>query len=257
MSESRGIILLVDDDPAILLSVGDKLQYEGYQVVQVASAESALKELRTLKPDLIVLDISMPGIGGMAFLKQISEVAGKMRFPVLVFTARAELDQFFARTGVDGFLSKTTDPETLMKEIDHIIARHKTPDTPERGIDDTGRHLSVMVAEDDPFKCERIVAFFTRHGFIARGISNSYTVIESAITNSPDVLLLKCIMPHVNGPAIATMLGSMPTTRNIPIVLYNGSEIHDPGTTFTHVQAFVPSDNEESLLKAVESVLAR
>jgi CheY-like chemotaxis protein len=256
MSDSRGTILLVDDDPAILLAVGDKLQFEGYRLVKVASAESAIQELRTLTPDLIILDISMPGIGGMAFLKQISSGDGTTKFPVLVFTARAELDQFFAHTGVDGFLPKTTDPDTLMKEIDHIISKRQAPATQGRATYTAGRRMRVMVAEDDPHKCQRLVNFFTRYGYVAHGVSNSYAVIETAILHNPDVLLVKYIMPHVNGPAIATMLGAMPSTRTIPVVLYDDSMVHDPASKFTNVRTFVPSNDEEPLLKAVEAILA-
>jgi CheY-like chemotaxis protein len=257
MNKVRRTILLVDDDPAILLSVGDKLQFEGYTVVKAASAESAIAELKTLRPDLIILDISMPGIGGMAFLNQISEVAGRLRFPVLVFTARAELDQFFSQTSVDGFLPKTTEPDTLMKEVEHIITKREAPATEGRAMHGAGRRMRVMVADDDPLKCERLVNFFTRYGYAAHGVSNSYSVIETAITQSPDVLLLKYIMPHINGPAIATMLRSMPGTRDIPVVLYDDSQLHDATVKTTNVRAFVPSENETSLLKAVESILCR
>ena len=251
MPDIKGTILLVDDDPAILLSVGDQLQFEGYEVVKAESAEQALERLKKLKPDLIILDISMPGIGGMAFLKQISQVAGTMKYPVLVFTARAELDQFFAHTGVNGFLSKTTDPETLLKEIDHIMARRDTPESHAPATPDSGRRTRVMIAEDDTRMCEHLVNYFTRYGYEAKGVSNGYAVIEAAVTYSPDVILLKFIMPHINGPAIAAMLGSMPSTQRIPVVLYDGSGLHEGETRYTNVRTFVRSTDEESLLKAV------
>ncbi len=256
MSDSKGMILLVDDDPAILLSVGDQLQFEGYEVVKAESAEQALERLKKLKPDLIILDISMPGIGGMAFLKQISQVAGTMKYPVLVFTARAELDQFFAHTGVNGFLSKTTDPETLLKEIDHIMAKRNTPGSAlAAGAAASGRRMRVMIAEDDARECEHLVNYFTRYGYEANGVSNSYAVIETAVTHSPDVILLKYIMPHVNGPAIAAMLGSMPSTQKIRVVLYDGSGVHDGAATYTNVRSFVGSADDDALLKAVENTL--
>jgi len=257
MAGSKGTILLVDDDPAILLSVGDQLQFEGYEVEKAESAEQALDRLKHLQPDLIILDISMPGIGGMAFLKQISQVAGTMKYPVLVFTARAELDQFFAHTGVNGFLSKTTDPETLLKEIDHIMAKRTVPDgiPTAAGATDAGRRMRVMVAEDDTKACEHLVNYFTRYGYEARGVSNGYAVIETAVTHGPDVILLKYIMPHINGPAIATMLGSMPSTQRIPVVLYDGSGLHDSEAKYTNVRAFIQSTEDEILRKAVETVL--
>lgn len=253
MGAAKGTILLVDDDPAILLSVGDQLQFEGYEVVKAQSAEQALERLKKVAPDLIILDISMPGIGGMAFLKQISQVAGEMRFPVLVFTARAELDQFFAHTGVNGFLSKTTDPETLIREVNHIVAKRSEAAPLPAG---TTRRPRIMIAEDDPERGERFSHYFIRHGYEVQNVTNSYTVIEKAILYNPDVLLLKYIMPHVNGPAIAAMLGSMPSTQKIPVILYDESGVHDTGSKYTNVRTFIPSGDASALLKAVEEARA-
>lgn len=253
MPTNRGTILLVDDDPAILLSVGDQLQFEGYTVVKAESAEQALERLDKAKPDLIILDISMPGIGGMAFLKQISKVAGDMSYPVLVFTARAELDQFFAHTGVNGFLSKTTDPETLLREVDHIIRKHSEPAALPAG---ATRRPRLMIADDDPQLLERLSNVFLRHGYEVVPIANSYTVIESAVTQAPDVLLLKYIMPHINGPAIAAMLGSMPSTQGIPVVMYDDSGVHSASSRYTNVRTFVASGDEAAIFKAVEEARA-
>ena len=58
-------ILLIDDDASLLATLGDFLESEGYGVHKAESGEQALAMLRVLKPDLIVLDMSMPGMGGM------------------------------------------------------------------------------------------------------------------------------------------------------------------------------------------------
>ncbi len=253
---TRGTILLVDDDPAILLTIGDQLQFEGYRVIKAESAEQALQCIEAGRPDLIILDISMPGIGGMAFLKQIAQVAGALKFPVLVFTARAELSEFFRNTGVDGFLSKTTDIETLLREIDHIISKQSAPPPePETNPSGPRRRTRVLVVENDDHLRGRLVSVLSRNGYEAVGVGISYAAIETAVRQTLDLILLNYIMPHLNGPALAAMLGTMPTTRKIPIVIYDGQGLQDPQVKLPNVRTFVHKRDEDTLLQAVNAIL--
>jgi CheY-like chemotaxis protein len=252
----RGTILLVDDDPAILLTLGDQLQFEGYRVIKAESAEQALKRIEAGRPDLIILDISMPGIGGMAFLKQIDQVAGTLKFPVLVFTARAELSKFFRDTGVDGFLPKTTDIETLLREIDRIISKQRAPHPePETTPSGSHRRMRVLVVENDAYLCERLVSILSRNGYEVAGAGISYAAIETAVRQTPDLILLNYIMPHLNGPSLAVMLGTMPTTQKIPVVIYDETGLHDPQVKLPNVRTVVHKRDEETLLHAVNAIL--
>jgi CheY-like chemotaxis protein len=248
MSYSKGIILLVDDDPAILLSVGDQLQFSGYEVVKASTAEQALDKMKTQTPDLIILDISMPGIGGMGFLKAISETAGTIKYPVLVFTARGELDDFFTHLGVEGFLPKIVDPEKLLKEVDRIISKHFI--APPETANGVTKHR-VLLAEDDKDVRDDLLRFLEHHGHQAWGVGSGLAILEAVFMHHPTVVMLKFILPHMNGPTIAQMLAGMPSTQNIPVILYDDSGIHPPSATFPHVHAFVPAADGKSLLKAL------
>ena len=101
MDNTKKTILLIDDDTSLLVTLSDFLRFEGYDVTTADSGEQGLKRLKTLEPDLIILDMSMPGMGGIGFLKEIS-VVGKPKHPVLVLTARANMAEFFADIDVDG-----------------------------------------------------------------------------------------------------------------------------------------------------------
>jgi len=107
-------ILLIDDDTSLLVTLRDFLLFEGYEVATADSGEQGLKRLETFLPDLIVLDMSMPGMGGIGFLQRITRSDGAPRYPVLVLTARASMAEFFANVSVDGFIAKPCDPEDLL-----------------------------------------------------------------------------------------------------------------------------------------------
>lgn len=121
---AKGTILLVDDDPAIRLAVADRLEYEGYTVVEAATAEQALRVVDDLRPDLTILDMNMPGMGGLGFLRETSRGTGKVRHPVLVFSARPDLNTVLADLGVGGILSKLASPKALLVEVERIIGMH-------------------------------------------------------------------------------------------------------------------------------------
>jgi DNA-binding response OmpR family regulator len=109
-NSNKKTILLIDDDPSILLSVGDRLVFEGYEVLKAENAEAGVAVLRRTTPDLIILDIMMQGMGGLGFLKEFTSPAGKTPIPVLIFTARANMNDFFQTLQVAGVIAKSSVP---------------------------------------------------------------------------------------------------------------------------------------------------
>ena len=117
-------ILLVDDDSSLLATMGQFLKFEGYDVTTAESGETALEHLKVIRPDIIVLDMSMPGMGGMGFLKSIMGDDSKPQYPVLVLTARSQMAEMFGSIEVDGFMTKPADPDGLLQEVARILFQH-------------------------------------------------------------------------------------------------------------------------------------
>jgi len=115
-------ILLVDDDATVVQTVGDRLRFEGFDVVQAFSAEEGLRACSRQVMDLIILDIGMPGMTGLTFLDQIGR-REKRKPPILVFTARAHIvDDIQKTNGVDAVLVKTVDPGELLASVRRLLA---------------------------------------------------------------------------------------------------------------------------------------
>jgi DNA-binding response OmpR family regulator len=114
-------ILLVDDDVHLLTTLGDYLTHKGYLVETAQSAEEAIQQLHGSNPDLIILDMSMPGMGGIGFLRHQAVAADSGGFPVLVLTARTAMQAFFDEVDVAGFLTKPCPGERLLDSIRGIL----------------------------------------------------------------------------------------------------------------------------------------
>lgn len=247
-------ILLVDDEPNLLLTVGDQLMLEGYMVTTARSGDEALQALRLQTPDLIILDISMPGMTGLALLKKLSGPDGKPRYPILIFTARSNMETFFQTTAVEGFLTKTCDPAQLVAEVRRILLKTQKGSTPEPQ-QGTKQRRTVLIMEDDPTLNMRLKTSFTIAGYETQTITDSHSLADTLTVHQPSVILLKFMLSGTTGGAIAASLSDYTTARGIPIILYDASGITKTGDKFINVTKFVPSNLPADLLKATASVL--
>ena len=246
-------ILIVDDEPNLLLVVGDQLRMDGYTVLTATNGDDALQVLRQQTPNLIILDISMPGMTGLALLKKLSDPDGKPHYPILVFTARANMESFFKTTGVAGFLSKDSAPAQLSAEIKRILAKYypSGADTPAV----TGKsHKVALILEDDPKLTQRLKVSFTIAGYDTHVLSDSHQLVDTIQTHPPTVILLKFVLSGSRGTVIADQLAGYTRARGIPVILYDSSGINAAAATFPNVDKFVASDSPADLLKAVAGI---
>ncbi len=120
-------ILLVDDDALLRRSLAFNLEKAGYQVSVAASAEDGLALSRRERPDLVLLDIGLPGIDGLEALRRFREHVGT---PVILLTARRrELDQVLGlELGADDYVAKPFDLDVLLARIKAVLRRSERPD---------------------------------------------------------------------------------------------------------------------------------
>jgi CheY-like chemotaxis protein len=227
--EAKRKILLIDDDASLQRTVGDFLKFEGYDVVKAESGEKGLEALETMTPDLIILDMSMPGMGGIGFLKAILDSDGKPTHPVLVLTARANMAEFFANVDVDGFIAKPCDPQDLLMEVGRIIFLRSGDEFDGKGTVQKSR--KVLIGEGDFKMGKRLVDWFAARGCVAELITKGPDVLEQAIVTHPDFVVMNTIMDGMNGKAVADLLSSMPGTKGVPVVLYDESGMSLPSTS--------------------------
>ena len=213
-------VLFVDDDRHLTRSMRDFLKHEGFLITTAASGEAALKSLETTKPDIIILDISMPGMGGIGFLKRISNDDGTLQYPVLVLTARAAMNEFFNMLAVDGFLPKPCSENDILRMIRHILdKRHKTV---------SKQTQTILLGEDDSRIAEEMNRSFATAGYHMQRVKSGPEMLEQAVTVWPDVIVLKELFSGMNGSAVSRLLKSIPKTENIPIIIHDETRSSGP-----------------------------
>ena len=118
-------ILVVDDNPVNLKLATQVLELEGYTVEQAVDAEHAEDLLRRSVPDLILMDIALPGMDGLTLTRRLKADARLKHIPVVALTAFAmkgdDLKAYVA--GCDGYITKPIDTRELPRQVAEILAR--------------------------------------------------------------------------------------------------------------------------------------
>jgi CheY-like chemotaxis protein len=114
-------ILIVDDDPHQQLLFGEELKDAGYDVLVAGSGQQAIEIIGRTPPDLVVLDIAMPGMDGIEALGRL--LAENNRLPVILHSAYATYKDNFMTWSADAYVVKSSDLSELKAEIERVLAR--------------------------------------------------------------------------------------------------------------------------------------
>ncbi len=118
-------ILIIDDDLDTLRLVGLMLQKQGYSIVVASSGPQGLEMALESPPDLVLLDVMMPGMDGYEVARQLRANGLTVNIPILMFTAKSQLDDKVTgfEAGADDYLTKPTHPSELQAHVKALLAR--------------------------------------------------------------------------------------------------------------------------------------
>ncbi|MDX1417531.1 MAG: response regulator, partial [Candidatus Promineifilaceae bacterium] len=118
----NGLILLVDDEPKIVKLARDYLERGGFQVIAAVDGPSALAGARADKPDLIILDLNLPGMDGLDVCRQLRRESD---VPIIMLTARVEeTDRLIGlELGADDYITKPFSLRELLARIKSVLRR--------------------------------------------------------------------------------------------------------------------------------------
>jgi DNA-binding NarL/FixJ family response regulator len=181
-------LLLIDDDPNLILLVKDYLEFRGYEVITAENGREALEVLEKDLPDMIICDVMMPEMDGYAFVKQVREDARTSWIPVLFLSAKGQSQDRVKglNTGADVYMVKPFEPEELVAQVESSLKQAaRIADRPGRSLDN-GPKIQV------PFDVELTPTELRVVQYVARGMANreiadelnvSQRTIESHVSN--------------------------------------------------------------------------
>ena len=218
-------ILVVDDDRQIVRLVQSYLEQAGYVVLTAADGATALRTIRTERPDLVVLDLMLPDTDGWAITRTVRSDASLAGLPLVMLTARVEdTDKIVGlELGADDYIAKPFNPRELLARVRAVLRRGGGAPAQLRVIElgalrlDLDRHavtrdgqaLEVTPTEFDLLKVlmEYPGHAFTRAELIEKGLGYTYDGLDRGIDSHMKNLRKKIEPDPVNPTYIQTVYG--------------------------------------------------
>ena len=202
-------ILAVDDEPHMIELLTRTLR-RGFEVHTASSGEEGLRLARELKPNVITLDVLMPGMDGWAVLKSLKadeEVAG---IPVIMVTMVDDQEMGHALGAAD-YLPKPIDRDKLGS----MLRRYRCADPPCR----------LLVVEDDAVTRELMRRTLEQDGWDVEEAENGRVALERVASRKPELILLDLMMPEMDGFEFLTELRRKSEWQHIPVVVVTAKDI--------------------------------
>ena len=124
MSETP-LVLVVEDNPTNLMLVSAVLKRAGYATASAGSTEEARRELARARPELILMDVQLPGQDGLSLAGELKADPATRTIPIVALTAHAmeEHRQRALAVGCDGYIAKPIDTRTFVAELQTVLGR--------------------------------------------------------------------------------------------------------------------------------------
>ncbi|MDJ0573352.1 MAG: response regulator, partial [Pleurocapsa sp. MO_192.B19] len=211
MNSNGPLILLCDNDPSVRTVVKATLEQQNYQAIAVASGQEAVAQAAQLQPDVILLNLMMPGMNGWETLAILKEQQATKNIPVLILSGLSP-DAKKSYPEISDWLVKPPEQRLLFQALERALAGQN-------------HNIRVLVVEDDPDLAEVLMAMFERHGIQTYHAQTGKEAIHLSQTIMPNLLVLDLTLPEYDGFAVVDWLRKHNRLCHMPLVVYTAQDI--------------------------------
>jgi two-component system, cell cycle response regulator len=228
-------ILIVDDVPANTRLLEAKLSAEYYQVASARDGFEALRMAREWQPDLVLLDVMMPGMDGFECCRKLKNDPSTLHIPVVMVTALGEPAERLngLESGADDFLTKPVEYETLMARVRSLVRLKRLLDEwrargeTARALGLTGEHLTLppvvgaraLVVDDWDLGAQTVQEALSREGIIAGRARSGPEALSLSLAIPFDLIVLSLSLIEEDPLKLASSLRAADATHEIPMLL--------------------------------------
>jgi DNA-binding response OmpR family regulator len=222
-------ILLVDDDRDLLQSLTIMLKAAGYNVLTAEDSIRAISETRLRQPDLIILDIGLPGGDGFMILERLRAMRLLANLPIIILSAqdpKIHRDRALS-AGAIAFLEKPAEKQQLLAAIRQALGDPSTSATdgrPPAHKTEGTETKTILVVDDDPDVLRALSVRLRANGYDVIVASDAVNAISKARKDGPDLIVLDIGLPGGDGFRIMERLKNMAQTATIPVIVISGQE---------------------------------
>jgi len=207
-SEGTNIVLVIDDDPAVRELMSRFLEKEGFRVAIASGGEEGVRLARELKPDIITLDVLMPGMDGWEVLIEIKNDPELADIPVIILSIVEDKNRGYS-LGVSEYLIKPIDRDRLLSVIHRF----------------TTQPSQVLIVEDDPETRKALHRMLSKEGWEIIEAANGREALEHVAKSRPAFILLDLVMPEMDGFEFLAELRKSNDSRSIPVTVITAKDL--------------------------------
>jgi two-component system cell cycle response regulator len=245
-------ILVVEDNEANRILMRQILKYHGYDLLEAADGAAGLAMAREHMPDLILLDLQMPVMGGFAVIRELRKTPELSMLKVIAVTSFAmKGDREKAlEAGFDEYVTKPIDTRKFVDIVKSFLPSETL--TPKKPI--------ILCVDDEPENLKLLENILVPRGYEVVSAANGEDALQKIKTQTIDLLLLDLILPGMDGLQVSRKIKDNKKYRDIPIVMltaYTGVETYIK-TLSNEVFAYLQKPFEtEELVRIVRAALGQ
>ncbi|MBX9868406.1 MAG: response regulator, partial [Burkholderiaceae bacterium] len=211
--EGQLLALVIEDDDLAAEVLRLQLDSVGFRMMRASTAEEALELAERNCPDLITLDILLPGMDGWEFLERFKQNALFSTVPVVIISIVADRGRGLS-LGASHVMQKPVTREDLNTALMAMGLAN-----------DTGKEYTGLVVDDDPKALQMVTMQLENFGYKTLVAFGGAEGISTAQSKHPDFIVLDLMMPEVNGFEVVEALKSNVDTASIPILILTAKQI--------------------------------
>jgi len=205
-------VLIADDDTEVRQLLAEYLGAHGFETVEATNGLEALLCVKRRRPDAVVLDLTMPRLGGLEALKRIRAFAASTRVVIYSGTIQPEVERQALELGAAAVVAKPGRLEELTRLLEGATSAPPSPATSPPAASDApprARKLRILLIDDDPGVSEILGEFLALRGADTFPVTNAVQALQLLGHGAPDAIFLDIQMPGLNGvdalPAIRAL----------------------------------------------------
>ena len=252
---SQPQVLIVEDNPISAKMMRVALEAEGYEVAVAGDGMAALEHMHRRPPALILQDLVLPDIDGLALVRQLRAAPAGDALPILActgFLSRVD-HQKLIDAGFSDYLFKPVATSDLVQTV-----RAYLPVPAARRIDGKGRR--VLVADDDPLQLKLQRVWLQALGFEVMTAGDGEEALAAARQVRPDVIVSDVLMPRLDGFKLCLAVRDDPALAQVPVVLTSAAYTSEKDRELAHAAGasalVLRTPSPDSLAAALEAALA-